>query len=73
LRKICAKRTEKNGAIILDDDTHDMNKQWRLGNCNGKFLLILVDKEGIVRYIRRQPMDKAGEEEFYRVVEKYRK
>ena len=73
LRKICAKRTEKNGAIILDDDMHYMNKQWRLGNCNGKFLLILVDKEGIVRYIRRQPMDKAGEEEFYRVVEKYRK
>lgn len=73
LRKICAKRTEKNGAIILDDESHDMNKQWRLGNCNGKFLLILVDKEGIVRYIRRQPMDKAGEEEFYRVVDKYRK
>lgn len=73
LRKICAKRTEKNGATILEDEVHLMNKQWRLGNCNGKFLLILVDKGGIVRYIRRQPMDKAGEEEFYRIVDQYRR
>ncbi len=73
LRKICAKRTEKNGATILEDEVHLMNKQWRLGNCNGKFLLILVDKTGVVRYIRRQPMDKAGEEEFYRVVDQYRR
>ena len=73
LRRICAKRTEKNGATILEDDVHLMNKQWRLGNCNGKFLLIIVDTTGVVRYIRRQPMDKAGEEEFYRIVDQYRR
>ena len=71
LRKICRKRTEKNGAIIIDDDQHIFKNTWNLGNCNGKFLLILVDKKGIVRYIRREPMDAAGKEEFYNMIKNY--
>ena len=71
LRKICAKRTEKNGAIIIDDDKHILKNTWNLGNCNGKFLLILVDKKGIVRYIRREPMDAAGKAEFYEMIKNY--
>lgn len=71
LRKICAKRTEKNGAIIIDDDQHIFKNTWNLGNCNGKFLLILVDKGGIVRYIRREPMDAAGKVEFYDMIKNY--
>ena len=72
LRKICRKRTEKNGAIIIDDDKHLLKNAWNLGNCNGKFLLILVDKDGIVRYIRREPMDAAGKVEFYEMIENYK-
>ena len=60
LRKICANRTAKNGATILEDSKHLVKNQWGLGDCNGKFLLILVDKSGVIRYIRREPMDKAG-------------
>ena len=71
LRKICYKRTEKNGAIIIDDDKHLFKNAWNLGNCNGKFLLILVDKQGIVRYIRREPMDAEGKKEFYEMIKNY--
>ncbi len=71
LRKICAKRTEKNGATILEDSKHLVKNQWGLGNCNGKFLLILVDKSGVIRYIRREPMDKAGKVEFYNMIKNY--
>lgn len=72
LRKICRKRTEKNGATIIDDDKHLLKNAWNLGNVNGKFLLILVDKQGIVRYIRREPMDAAGKAEFYKMIEDYK-
>lgn len=72
LRKICRKRTSKNGAIIIDDDKHLLKNAWNLGNVNGKFLLILVDKQGIVRYIRREPMDAAGKAEFYEMIENYK-
>ena len=71
LRKICYKRTEKNGAIIIDDDKHLFKNAWNLGNCNGKFLLILVDKQGIVRYIRREPMDAECKKEFYEMIVNY--
>ena len=71
LRKICRKRTAKNGATIIDDDQHIFKNSWNLGNCNGKFLLILVDKHGIVRYIRREPMDAAGKAEFYDMIKNY--
>jgi hypothetical protein len=72
LRKICRKRTSKNGAIIVDDDKHLLKNAWNLGNVNGKFLLIVVDKQGIVRYIRREPMDAAGKAEFYEMIENYK-
>ena len=72
LRKICRKRTAKNGAIIVDDDKHLLKNAWNLGNVNGKFLLIVVDKQGIVRYIRREPMDAAGKAEFYEMIENYK-
>ena len=72
LRKICRKRTAKNGAIIVDDDKHLLKNAWNLGNVNGKFLLIVVDKQGIVRYIRREPMDAAGKAEFYEMSENYK-
>ena len=71
LRKICAKRTEKNGATILEDSKHLVKNKWGLGDCNGKFLLILIDKSGVIRYIRREPMDKAGKVEFYEMIKNY--
>ncbi len=71
LRKICHKRTEKNGATIIEDSQHLLKNQWRLGNCNGKFLLILIKKDGTVGYIRREPMDEAGKVEFYDMIKNY--
>lgn len=71
LRKICHKRTERNGAIIIEDSQHLVKNQWRLGDCNGKFLLILVKKDGTVGYIRREPMDDAGKVEFYNMIKNY--
>ena len=73
LRKICRKRVEKNGATIIDDGAHVFHDKWNLGNCNNKFMILIVSKEGELVYILRDEITAAGKEEFYRIVDKYRK
>ena len=73
LRKICRKRVEKNGATIIDDSDHTFKNAWGLGDCNGKFMLLIVSKEGELVYVLKEEITEAGKEEFYRIVDKYRK
>lgn len=73
LRKICRKRVEKNGATIIDDSEHIFKNSWNLGDCDKKFMLLIVSKEGELVYILRDEIDDAGKEEFYRIVDQYRK
>ena len=73
LRKICRKRVEKNGATIIDDSDHTFKNAWGLGDCNGKFMLMIVSKEGELVYVLKEEITEAGKEEFYRIVDKYRK
>ncbi len=72
LRKICRKRVEKNGATIIEDSEHIFKNAWGLGNCNGKFMLLVVSKEGELVYVVRDEVDEKAKQEFYRVIEKYR-
>ena len=66
------KRAEKNGATILDDDQQLLKKQWGLGDCNNKFVIMIVSKEGELVYCAKDDLDAAGIEAFYKVVDKYR-
>lgn len=72
LRKICRKRVEKNGATIIDDSEHIFKNAWGLGNCNQKFMIMIVSKSGELVYVLKDEVTPAGKEEFYRIVEKYR-
>ncbi len=73
LRKICRKRVEKNGATIIDDSDHTFKNAWKLGDCNDKFMIMIVSKEGELVYVLRNEIDEKGKETFYRIVDKYRK
>ena len=73
LRKICRKRVEKNGATIIDDSEHKFKNAWGLGNCNQKFMILIVSKSGELVYVLKEEITPAGKEEFYRIVDKYRK
>ena len=72
VRKIARKRVEKNGATILDDDQQLLKKQWGLGDCNNKFVIMIVSKEGELVYCVKDDLDAAGIEAFYKIVDKYR-
>lgn len=72
VRNMARKRSEKNGATVLDDDQQLLKKQWGLGECNDKFVIMIVSKEGELVYCAKDNLDEAGIENFYKVVEKYK-
>lgn len=72
VRNMARKRSEKNGATILDDDQHLLLKKWGLGDCDNKFVLMIVSKEGELVYCAKENLDDAGVENFYKIVEKYK-
>ena len=71
-RKLAAKRTEKNGATVLADENRVLSTEWQLGDCNNKFALMIVSKEGELVFLRKGELTAADKEAFYKTVEKYR-
>ena len=72
IRKLAAKRTEKNHGLVLDDSNHTVRDAWGLGDCNNKFVLMVVSKEGELVYCAKDDLDEAGVEAFYQFIDKYR-
>lgn len=72
IRKICRKRTEKNGATIICDADSSIRDKWDLGNCNNKFLIMIVTREGELVYCHKGEYTEEEKEEFYSIVNQYR-
>ena len=72
IRKMAAKRTAKNGAYITTDPDRRLARQWGLGSCNNKFVLMIVTKEGELVYCHKGEISNAEKENFKRIVQQYR-
>lgn len=72
VRALARKRTEKNKAIIITDTDCNVAKEWGLGDCNNMFVLMIVTKDGELVYCKKGEFSKADQEEFLRIVNKYR-
>ncbi|MDE5708392.1 MAG: hypothetical protein K2I32_02905 [Alistipes sp.] len=72
VRSIARKRTAKNGATVLADQTHALSTAWELGDCNNQFVLMLVSKEGELVFVRKGILSEADIAAFYETVEKYK-
>ena len=66
------KRTATNGATVLADQTHALSTAWNLGDCNNKFVLMFVTKEGELVFLRKGVLSDADKEAFYEVLENYK-
>ena len=64
------KRT--TGATVLADQTHALSTAWNLGDCNNKFVLMFVTKEGELVFLRKGVLSDADKEAFYEVLENYK-
>ena len=72
IRMMSRTRTEKNNAIVLADDNRNLARAWGLGDCNNCFVLLVVNKQGELVYCKKGELSKEDQEEFYKVVDKYR-
>ncbi len=71
-RSMAKKRTAKNGATVLADQAHVLSTAWDLGDCNNRFVLMLVSKEGELVFLRKGLLSEADKEAFYKTVDQYR-
>lgn len=72
VRAMARKRTEKNGATVVADPDRIVAKRWGLGDCNNKFVLMLVSKEGELVFCRKGEFTEQDKKDFYNIIDKYR-
>ncbi len=72
VRSIADRRTRGKGSINLADADRILSTRWRLGDCNGKFCLLFVTREGELVYFRTGVFTEQDEADFYDTVEKFR-
>ena len=71
-RKLAAKRTAKNGALVLADQDRTLQTAWELGKCNNLFVLLFVTKEGELVFMRKGELTDDDKAAFYKVLDTYR-
>lgn len=71
-RNMAKRRTLKNGATVLADEDRTLSRAWNLGDCNNKFVLLFVSKEGELVFLRKGELSEADKSAFYEVLDRYR-
>lgn len=72
VRSIARKRTEKNGAMIMADTDRILAREWGLGDCDNKFVLLLISKDGELVFCRKGEFTEQDKKEFLEVIQPYR-
>ncbi len=72
VRSAARKRCEKSGALSLDDQNHSLVKGWGLGDCDGKFAILVISKDGELVYAQKEELTPEGKESFYKFIEAYK-
>ncbi len=68
-RTMANKRTEKNHALILSDENRTLATEWELGDCNNKFVSILINRDGEIVYVKKGEFTPEEWEEFLLVID----
>lgn len=72
LRAVMRSKQKSTGAAIYTDPDHSLRDGWNLGDCNNKFVLMFVTKEGELVFLRKGVLSDADKEAFYEVLENYK-
>ncbi len=72
VRSMAEKRTKGKPSINLADDGRKLSTAWGLGNCNNKFCLLFVTREGELVYFRAGEFTAQDKADFYDTVAKYK-
>ncbi len=72
VRAMVRKKVKQTGAAIYTDPDNLVSKAWGLGDCNDKFVLMFVTKEGRIEFLSKGEMTPQQIDEFWRVIDKYK-
>jgi hypothetical protein len=72
VRSMADKRTAGKPSINLADPGHILRDAWALGDCNGKFCLLFVTREGRLVYFRAGEFTEQDKADFYATVDRYK-
>lgn len=72
VRSMTEKRTKGKPSVNLADPDRTLSSTWNLGDCNNKFCLLFVTKEGELVFFRAGEFTERDIEDFYALLEKYR-
>ncbi|WP_418983842.1 hypothetical protein [Alistipes sp.] len=72
IRNMARKRTEKNGALVLADQGRVLSTAWELGDCNNQFVLLFVNKQGELVFMRKGVLTDEDKAAFYELLEQYK-
>ena len=69
VRKIANTRSANSNAPILYDTNNNIPEAWDLGNCNNKFVTILINKSGELIYFYKGAMPKSEQQRFISIAQ----
>ena len=72
VRSIADRRTRGKPSVNLADAGRILSTAWDLGNCNNKFCLLFVTREGELVYFRAGEFTAQDERDFYDTVARYK-
>ncbi|MCC8088242.1 MAG: YtfJ family protein [Rikenellaceae bacterium] len=72
VRNMAAKKAAENDADIFFDPSHAVKDAWALGDCNNKFIIMFVTKEGVIEFFRWGKYSEQDIADFYEVIDKYK-
>ncbi len=72
-RAMAEKRTEHNGATVLIDKKRTLSTDWNLGDCNNKFVLLLVNKNQELIFLRSGVFSEQDKADFFEIIDEWKK
>ncbi len=68
IRAIIRGKIEKYDTIILTDPDQVIPGAWNLGDCNDLSVVLVIDKTGTVRYVKKGAMSRKDQEEAMAII-----
>ncbi|MFI3248587.1 MAG: hypothetical protein R3Y39_05600 [Rikenellaceae bacterium] len=69
-RAIAEKRGTTNNALVLSDENRTLSTEWELGDCNNKFVTILINRDCEIIYVKKGEFTPEEEEELLLLIDK---
>lgn len=72
IRTVARRRVANNGGLVLEDPDNSLSKAWGLGDCNGKYMFMIITKEGEIVFLQKERITEEEKVKFFEIAAKYK-